>query len=141
MWATPSLAADGSVIVGSDDGHVYALSSSGQQRWNYSTRAAAVDAPVAIDGAGNVFVTAWDGSLAAVNGTTGAAMWRIVVDGSAIQAAPAIASDGSLVVATTAGNVWNVKGMLPSTTPTTTQTGTVTPPATQSPSGTSPKTK
>lgn len=68
--------ANGTVYVGSGDGHLYALAlASGERRWRYDAGSAVNSSPAV--GGGLVFATARDGSIFAVDAATGARRWRL----------------------------------------------------------------
>ena len=73
--SSPAIA-DGTVYVGSGDGHLYALDlANGERRWRYDAGGAVNSSPAV--GGGLVYATARDGSIFAVDAATGTRRWRI----------------------------------------------------------------
>src|SRR3954467_9919340 len=68
--------ANGTVYVGSGDGHLYALQlATGERRWRFDAGSAVASSPAV--GGGLVYATARDGSIFAVDAATGARRWRL----------------------------------------------------------------
>jgi eukaryotic-like serine/threonine-protein kinase len=72
--------ADGTVYVGSDDGHVYALdAASGQLRWAWRTEGPVPSTPAVSDG--RVHVLSYDGRLHTLDAASGAPLWMFRTEG------------------------------------------------------------
>jgi outer membrane protein assembly factor BamB len=70
----------GLVIVGSDDGNVYAVeAASGRQRWMHRTGGPVPSTPAVHDGV--VYVTSYDGRLHALRAADGALRWKAATGG------------------------------------------------------------
>ena len=68
--------ANGTVYVGSGDGHLYALQlATGDRRWRYDAGSEVSSSPAV--GGGLVYATARDGSIFAVDAATGTRRWRL----------------------------------------------------------------
>src|SRR5205085_7547205 len=68
--------ANGTVFVGSGDGHLYALQlATGERRWRFDAGSVVASSPAV--GGGLVYATARDGSIFAVDTATGARRWRL----------------------------------------------------------------
>lgn len=97
LYGAPAIAADGSVIVGSQDGNVYAFNSDGSEKWIYSGAADWIDSAPTIGPDGSVYFGSWDGFLYAVDGQTGSLKWKYET-GAFIIASPAVGPDGTVYV-------------------------------------------
>jgi RHS repeat-associated protein len=85
----------GSVFVGNNAGQVFAFDLSGNPKWlNTLPNSAGISSP--IYAAGNVFAASTDGTLYAMDGTTGKGVWGFTTTG-ALYAPPSIASDHLLI--------------------------------------------
>ena len=100
----PAIGADGTVYVGSDDGHLYAFNSGGSVMWTYpGTGASAIgevnSAPaISADGATIYFGSA-DSNLYAINTDDGTLEWKYAAGGPINFSSPAISpSDGTIYV-------------------------------------------
>jgi outer membrane protein assembly factor BamB/subtilisin family serine protease len=94
MTGTPAVGGDGSVYVGSTDGHLYAFSSSGSYRWRNKVGKIGDSAP-AIGTDGTIYVGSTDGKLHAVS-SNGNLRWTATVGSTAYGSTPAIAEDGTI---------------------------------------------
>lgn len=96
----PAAGTDGTVVFGSDDGVLRAVTSAGERRWEWDVNAPIRSAPtIAPDG--TVFVGAEDRRLYAV-GPIGRIRWAAEFD-APVRTRPALTADGGVVV--TAGDV------------------------------------
>jgi len=72
--SSPAIGRDDTVFIGSNDFNVYALNGlTGALKWNYTTRGAVSNAPIASDG--TVIVASGDFHIYALNGSTGVLIW------------------------------------------------------------------
>jgi outer membrane protein assembly factor BamB len=93
VFSSPAVSGD-VVVVGSDDGSVYALdATTGKLRWKRTTGGPVRSSPVIAGG--RVFVGSNDGSLYALDLTTGSVVWKAPI-GYEIVSSPAVA--GGVVV-------------------------------------------
>jgi outer membrane protein assembly factor BamB len=110
----PSVGADGSVYVGSDEGKVYALDGvTGAKRWEFTTVGGVFCSP-AIGVDETVYVTAIDfstggGSVYALQGASGAKRWECNIDGG-VYFSPAIGLDGTVFVESGDQKVYALNG-------------------------------
>jgi len=75
VYLSSPVVAQGLVVFGSGDGHVYALDAqSGALRWKFRTGDVVHASPAVADG--TVFVGSWDGRFYALDLATGAERWR-----------------------------------------------------------------
>jgi len=75
VYLSSPVVAQGLVVFGSGDGHVYALdAASGALRWKFRTGDVVHASPAVADGV--VFVGSWDGRFYALDLATGAERWR-----------------------------------------------------------------
>jgi outer membrane protein assembly factor BamB len=93
----PSIAADGTVYVGADDGKLYAVSSTGQVLW--SSRASGAFGPTqpALGHDGTVYAGSADGNLYAFLAGGGVA-WTFAVGGTSVWPSPSITATGTILV-------------------------------------------
>lgn len=76
VWLSSPLLAEGLVIFGSGDGHVYALdAATGAERWSFKTGDVVHASPAYADG--RVFVGGWDGRFYALDVRSGRELWRV----------------------------------------------------------------
>ncbi len=109
IYTAPSIGADGTVYVGSDDFNVYALNpATGAVKWTFATQSYVESSP-AIGSDGTVYVGSDDNNLYALNGSTGVVMWSFGTT-SFIDASPCIGPDGTVYVGSTDGNLYALNG-------------------------------
>lgn len=99
FWLSSPSIADGRIVFGSSDGHVYALdAATGRPRWIYDAGISVHSPPAIADG--RVFIGTWDTRLLALDATDGHLLWSFqggtdvktgILQG--IVAAPAIDGD------------------------------------------------
>lgn len=96
---------DGTVYIGSDDEHVYALeAASGAERWRFATNGVVSASPTVTDGV--VYVGGWDTYRYAIDARTGSERWRFKTD-NAVDTSAAV-SDGVVYAGSVDGNVYAV---------------------------------
>ncbi|HUF08955.1 MAG TPA: PQQ-binding-like beta-propeller repeat protein [Rhodothermales bacterium] len=103
--AAPTLASDGSPLVGSISGDLVAFSPSGAERWRYSTGGAIHSAP-AVSSDGAIYVGSDDDKLHAIN-EDGTQKWTFTTSGD-VRSAPTIADDGAVYFGSNDDNVYAV---------------------------------
>lgn len=105
-WVRSSPAVSGgTVYVGSEDGHLYAIdAAAGGQRWRFETEAGVWSSPAVSEGV--VYVGSEDGSVYAVDAATGSALWRFRT-GAAVWSSPAV-SDGLVYVGNEEGFLYAI---------------------------------
>jgi outer membrane protein assembly factor BamB len=74
--SSPAIAADGSVLVGSQDGKVYAVGRDGSLKWSYATGDIIFSSP-ALAHDGTIYIGSDDDHLYALNPTTGKPKWSV----------------------------------------------------------------
>jgi outer membrane protein assembly factor BamB len=102
--SSAAIGSDGTIYVGSDDFHVWALNPvDGSKKWVFPTRDKVKSSPaIAVDG--TIYVGSNDGSLYALN-PDGTLKSRIIAsDTELVNSAPTIAADGTVYFATGAGS-------------------------------------
>lgn len=105
VWGSP-VVSDGTVYVGSQDGHLYAISlDRGTPRWSQAFKAggAIVAQPLVVDG--KVFFGALDGKVYALDAESGGPVWREPFDGGNWFWAGVIGDGESLYAVTVKGRV------------------------------------
>lgn len=100
ITASPAIAPDGSVYIGSIDGYVYAYNPDGSQKWTPFNTGGLVDTcSPAIGDDGTVYVGSFSGYLYALDGATGTLKWqKQVASGGTVANSPAVAADGTIYV-------------------------------------------
>ncbi|MCC6160363.1 MAG: PQQ-like beta-propeller repeat protein [Deltaproteobacteria bacterium] len=98
FYASPALAEDGTIVIGSADGTMYALDPDGTLRWAFDTLEP-IRSSASIDGAGNIYFGSSDGRLYALS-SDGAKLWSFDTtesDRNDLNGSPAIAKDGVVI--------------------------------------------
>ncbi|HEY1553639.1 MAG TPA: PQQ-binding-like beta-propeller repeat protein [Kofleriaceae bacterium] len=98
--STAAIGADGSIYVGSDDGHLYQLARDGTPGWTFAG-GAGVYAP-AIGADGTIYVGSADDALYALDPAAGTPRWKYVTGGP-IEATPTIGLDGTIYIISSDG--------------------------------------
>jgi outer membrane protein assembly factor BamB len=108
VMASPAMAADGTLYVGSDDGALNAFSASGSVRWRFKPGPPSfTGAPTPAIGAdGTIYFPATDQRFYALN-SNGTKKWSIAM-ASRATASPAIALDGTIYVAIVGSGLYAV---------------------------------
>lgn len=103
MISSAAIAPDGTIYVGSYDGHLYALNSTGTQKWAFYAGGPVVSSP-AVGANGNVYFGSNNGYLYSVypNGTL---EWKFRTDG-VVDSSPAIDSTGMIYFGSSNGVVY-----------------------------------
>lgn len=106
--ASPALAADGTVYVGSSDGYFYAINgTTGALHWRYNV-GSEIYSSAAVRTDGTIVFGASDGYLYALT-ANGALQWRLLT-GDYIDSSPVIAADGVIYVGSTDKRLYAVYG-------------------------------
>lgn len=88
--ASSPVLADGTVFVGSADGHLYAVDSrDGKERWRFKTGGLVRSTPAVANG--RVLFGSFDGSVYAVEAASGKELWKYAT-GDAVNSSPALVS-------------------------------------------------
>ena len=99
--SSPAIGVDGTVYVGSNDHHLYAIHPDGSLKWKYETGAFIYYSSPAIGSDGTVYVTSGDGYLYTIN-SDGSLKWKYEYEPGDVQwpspSSPAIGSDGTIYV-------------------------------------------
>ena len=111
VQSSPILDANGTLYVGSNDGNVYAIyttgSAAGTLKWKFPTGSAVRSSPI-LDANGTLYVGSDDGNVYAIY-TTGSAAgtlkWTFPT-GSPVQSSPILDANGTLYVGSNDGNVY-----------------------------------
>jgi outer membrane protein assembly factor BamB len=95
--ASPVIGLDGTIVIGADDGKVYAIDGvTGVIRWAITVQSQGVDSTAAIGVDGTVYVGAGN-SVVALYPSTGAEKWRFATTGD-VESSPTVGPDGTLYV-------------------------------------------
>ncbi|MDU5949810.1 MAG: PQQ-binding-like beta-propeller repeat protein, partial [Paenibacillus macerans] len=103
--SSPAIAADGTIYVGSDDGHLYALTASGEQKWKFAIHGSDFGNPgiyssPSIGADGTIYVGGDDSYLYAIH-PDGTLKWDLKMGSPVfVSPSPAIGADGTIYVAT-----------------------------------------
>jgi serine/threonine-protein kinase len=99
--SSPVVADDGTIVVGCEDGTVYAIDLAGAERWRRPTSGPVRSSATVADG--TAFVGSSDGSLYALDVTSGEPRWTVPL-GAPVNSSPAVA-DGRVFVGTSGGDL------------------------------------
>src|SRR5207302_2958615 len=102
--STPAVGADGTVYVGSDDGHLYAFAPTGKVRWKMAAEADVLSSPALSPKEDFVYVGSHDGHLYAVDAKTGRVRWKHACD--VVWSSPAVDGDGNVYFGAWDGKIW-----------------------------------
>ena len=118
MFVSSPAVVAGTVLIGSGDGHLYALDAeSGRGKWRVETKGRIRSSPAVSDG--TVFVGSLDGSVYAADLATGALKWRFDTEGrglssarfgydrKSVQSSPAVA-DGTVYIGARDGSLYAI---------------------------------
>lgn len=111
VWLSSPLLAEGLVIFGSGDGHVYAVDAvTGVERWSFKTGDVVHASPAYAQG--RVFVGSWDGRFYALDIRTGRELWHaqggvdtLMANQQGFQSSPAVA-DGVVYTGSRDANLY-----------------------------------
>jgi hypothetical protein len=95
LVSSPTIGADGTIYVGSNDGRLYALTPEGKLKWKFETKGAVHSRP-AVGADGTIYVGSWDQHLYAIN-PDGSLKWAFPTRGK-VNASPTIGPDGTIYV-------------------------------------------
>jgi outer membrane protein assembly factor BamB len=106
--STPAVADDGTIYVGSDDGHLYAVNPDGTQKWRFpaSGSIGQVQSSPIIAADGTIYVGSNDGNLYAIN-PDGTTKWTFPTF-NAVRSSPNIGSDDTVYVGSDDGRVYAI---------------------------------
>ncbi len=107
VTCSPSVGADGTVYVGSDDNSFYAYSPAGALKWSHVAAGSFDTSSAAIGPDGTVYASCGDGNLYAFGGADGTVKWSYPFPATqAPSSSPSLASDGTIYVHGTDGNLY-----------------------------------
>lgn len=108
ILSSPAVGPDGTLYVGSQDKHVYAIAPNGALRWRFLT-GDWVDASPVIAPDGTIYVGSWDGKLYALT-PTGAKKWEYATGaGNFIYSSPALGADSTIYFGAGDGNFYALR--------------------------------
>jgi outer membrane protein assembly factor BamB len=96
--SSPALGSDGTLYVGTQDNHLYAIAPNGALKWRFQT-GDWVDSTPAMGADGTIYFGSWDGKLYALRdeGTQPRKLWEFSTGaGNYIYSSPALAADGTI---------------------------------------------
>jgi outer membrane protein assembly factor BamB len=103
--SSPAIGPNGTIYIGSDDGHLYALDEeTGAKKWSFPAKADVMSSP-AIGTDGTVYFGSQDNNVYALDGTTGAKKWSFSTVNN-VSSSPAIGMDGTVYVGCV-GSLWD----------------------------------
>jgi outer membrane protein assembly factor BamB len=111
VQSSPAVASDGTIIFGSDTGHVSAIIDSGNGstfKWDYPTSGAVVSSPIIDPNDGTIYVGSNDHKLYAFNPDSPAPIWQFPT-GAEIKSSPNIGPDGTIYVASNDHKVYGLQ--------------------------------
>jgi len=94
---------DGTVIVGSRDGYLYAVKADGTLKWKYQTDEAIDQSSPAAGSDGTIYIGSWDNCLHAVNPATGEVKWKFKgAEGTyGMVSSPSVGAGGTIYIGST----------------------------------------
>jgi len=106
LYASPVVAADGTIYIGNNDKELVALSPTGERLWSYHAGGSLRHSTPAIDGAGTIYVGGSNGRLYAVHPDS-TLKWTFTA-GGAIKSAPTIDDGGRIYFGADDGLIYAV---------------------------------
>jgi outer membrane protein assembly factor BamB len=106
VHSAPAVAADGTVIAGSQDNSIYAVNPDGRLRWEFRARDDVESTP-AIEEDGTVYVGSDDNRLYALS-PQGQLLWAFTT-GDDVRASPAIGRDGTIYIGSFDGLLYAIR--------------------------------
>jgi outer membrane protein assembly factor BamB len=106
--SSPAIGPDGTIYVGSYDGHLYAIADSGTKgilKWKFLTGGAVASSP-AVDACGTIYIGSRDSTMYALN-PDGTLRWSFRTNGE-IESSPAIGDNGILYFGSFDGNLYAI---------------------------------
>jgi len=100
--SSPVIAADGLILFGSNDGHLYAADRSGNERWSYQAGAMILGG-AAVASNGVIYVASYDGRLHALS-PGGLPLWTFDT-GAPVCGSPVVARDGTVLIGNRSGSL------------------------------------
>ncbi len=105
VFASPAIAEDGTVYIGSQDGYLYALDKNGHFKWKFET-SDVIDSSAAIGPDGTIYVGSLDGCLYSIT-PNGTLKWKYETESKAeIESVPAIGKDGTIYFGSNDNNLY-----------------------------------
>ncbi len=106
VTSSPSVGADGTVYVGSNDNSFYAFNLDGSVKWSVGTKGYFDTSSAAIGPDGTIYAGSVDGVVHALN-SDGSSKWTYTVPAAAgLSSSPALAADGTLYIHANDGNLY-----------------------------------
>jgi outer membrane protein assembly factor BamB len=102
VHSSPAIGSDGTIYLGCDDDHLYALNPNGTKKWSYT--GGPVRSSPAIGSDGTIYFGSVDNKLYALN-SDGTKKWNYTTGGDIISS-PAIGSDGTIYFGSWDGNLY-----------------------------------
>jgi outer membrane protein assembly factor BamB len=93
--SSPAIGADGSIYVGSNDGHLYAIGPQGDLKWKFMTEGAVQSHP-ALGDDGTIYTGSFDHNVYAVR-PDGRLKWKFKIQGR-VSSSPALGPDGTIYI-------------------------------------------
>jgi outer membrane protein assembly factor BamB/subtilisin family serine protease len=114
VTCSPSVGADGTVYVGSNDNSIYALGPGGAVKWKYAGLSIFDTGAAAVGPDGTIYAGNYDGNVYALN-SGGTVKWTYTMPGAAgsstgnsITSSPALGADGTVYVHGSDGNLYAI---------------------------------
>lgn len=106
VQSSPAIDGQGMIIVGADNGILYAITPDGNKKWAHKTGGPIKSSP-AISQAGIIYVTSNDQYLYALD-PSGNELWKLKT-GDTGRSSPAVGADGTIYAGSTDGNLYAVR--------------------------------
>ncbi|NUN12249.1 MAG: PQQ-binding-like beta-propeller repeat protein [Myxococcales bacterium] len=94
VYSSPVVAKDGTIIIGSDDQFVHAVTASGQKKWTVFT-GAKVRSSAAIGADGTIYIGSTNGTVYAIDPEDGSQKWTFPAD-QPVVTSPVVGPDGTV---------------------------------------------
>lgn len=108
ILSSPAIGSDGTLYIGSQDKHLYAVAPNGALRWRFLT-GDWVDASPVVAPDGTIYAGSWDGKLYALT-PTGSKKWEYATGaGNFIYSSPALGADGTIYFGAGDGNFYALR--------------------------------
>jgi len=96
IYSSPTISADGTIYIGSDDHYLYAINPDGTLKWKFDTGGMVFYSSPALSKEGTIYIGSYGRYLNALN-PDGTLKWKYKT-GSWISSAPAISKDGTIYI-------------------------------------------
>ena len=107
IYSSPAIAQDGTIYIGSDDGHLYALDPNGTLIWPPFSAQGGIFSSPAIGDDGTIYVGSYDDNLYAINPDNGTQKWFFPTEDNVLST-PAFDKNGIIYVGSNDGKLYAI---------------------------------